>query len=82
MMTGRAALLSVLVLGFTVPAGAEVTSFNVLDRSSAALQGRSFGASGQVETIRQPRPYRSTPPILTMRSSPISTARRAMPTAK
>lgn len=52
MMTGRAALLSVLVLGFTVPAGAEVTSFNVLDRSSAALQGRSFGASGQVETIR------------------------------
>ncbi|MCP3467722.1 alpha/beta hydrolase domain-containing protein [Bradyrhizobium sp. CCGUVB23] len=46
------ALLSGLIaLALTTSANAEVTRFNILERAASVLQGRSFGAAGQVEKI-------------------------------
>ncbi|MGV7212326.1 alpha/beta hydrolase domain-containing protein [Bradyrhizobium sp. UFLA05-112] len=51
-MIRYAALLSGLIaLACSTPASAEITRFNVLDRTTSALQGRSFGPAGQVERI-------------------------------
>lgn len=51
-MLRHPALLSGLIaLALAAPANAEVTRFNVLERTASALQGRSFGAAGQVEKI-------------------------------
>jgi hypothetical protein len=51
-MVRHPALLGGLIaFAFTISAHAEVTRFNVLERTASALQGRSFGAAGQVEKI-------------------------------
>ena len=51
-MVCHPALLSVLIaLALATPANAEVTRFKVLERTASALQGRGFGAAGQVEKI-------------------------------
>src|ERR1044072_3117716 len=51
-MLRHAALLGGLIaLALAAPAKAEVTRFNVLERAASALQGRGFGAAGQVEKI-------------------------------
>ncbi|HTO59982.1 MAG TPA: alpha/beta hydrolase domain-containing protein [Bradyrhizobium sp.] len=51
-MARHPALLGGLIaLAFMTSAHAEVTRFNVLERTAAALQGRSFGAASQVEKI-------------------------------
>jgi hypothetical protein len=53
-MLRHPALLSGLIalaLALATPVNAEVTRFNVLERTASALQGRSFGAAGQVEKI-------------------------------
>jgi len=51
-MVHHPALLGGLIaVAFTTFAHAEVTRFNVLERTATALQGRSFGAAGQVEKI-------------------------------
>lgn len=51
-MVRHPALLSGLIaLALATPANAEVTRFKVLERTASALQGRGFGAAGQVEKI-------------------------------
>ncbi len=51
-MVRRPALFGGLIaLALVAPADAEVTRFNVLERTMPAFQGRSFGAAGQVEKI-------------------------------
>ena len=40
-----------IALALTASAHAEVTRFNILERTPSALQGRSFGLAGQVEKI-------------------------------
>jgi hypothetical protein len=51
-MVCHPALLSGLIaLALATPANAEVTRFKVLERTASALQGRGFGAAGQVEKI-------------------------------
>ena len=51
-MVRRPALFGGLIaLALVAPADAEVTHFNVLERTMPALQGRSFGGAGQVEKI-------------------------------
>ena len=51
MVRHRALLSGLIVLALATSAKSEVTRFNVLERTTSALQGRSFGAAGQVEKI-------------------------------
>lgn len=51
MLRPPALLSGLIALALTTTAHAEVTRFNVLDRTASALQGRSFGAAGQIEKI-------------------------------
>jgi Alpha/beta hydrolase domain len=46
-----AILSGLLAIALITSAHAEVTRFNVLERTASALQGRRFGAAGQVEKI-------------------------------
>jgi hypothetical protein len=82
-MVCHPALLSGLIaLALATPAKAEVTRFEVLERTASALQGRGFGAAGQVEKITASATIALDPPIPATPSSPISTGRRAVPTAR
>jgi hypothetical protein len=51
MLRFPALLGGLIAVALAAPAKAEVTRFNVLERAASALQGRSFGAAGQVEKI-------------------------------
>src|SRR5947209_8711815 len=51
-MVCKAALsCGLIVIALTTSAHSEVTRFNVVERTSSALQSRIFGAAGQVERI-------------------------------